>query len=144
MDVNTWWTWVLTYEPSLTPIVITPTFPGIINDAYEESVSSLHDLRQYLTTYNYIVLVYRFALHKLIVSSKNSSLPQLAALYKSYGIEKYAGIIQSAGDGPSSATKLIPKGLQDADARSLLLWASPYGKEVEAVFEELKGVAIFS
>jgi hypothetical protein len=143
MDITSWWTWVESYEPSLASISMSPV-PGIINDAYQEATHSLALLHHYLDHFNYERLVYRFALHRLIVSSGNSSLPQLAALYKSYGIERYAGIIQTAGDGPSSATKLIPKGLQDGDARSLLLWATPYGKEVEAVYEELKNIAIVS
>lgn len=143
MDVTSWWTWVLSYESSLTPIVMTPV-PGIINNAYEESVHNLSSLCNYLSHYIYELLVYRFALHTLIVSSKNTALPQLKALYTSYKIDSYAGIIQSAGDGPSSATKLIPKFLQDGDARSLLLWSTPYGKECESVFEELRNVAIFA
>lgn len=142
MDFNSWWTWAKSYEPTLGGIDIDPTIPAILTDSYNEAVDKISGLIDYLSENNYTLLVYRFALHRLITTSKNSSISQLKALYSSYDIGSYSGVVQSASSGPTSASKFIPRGLQDGDARSILLWATPYGQEVEATFEELKDIAI--
>lgn len=142
MDFNTWWNWAISYEPTLSTISISPTIPGILTDSYNESVDKCKGVIGYLSDNNYTLLVYRYALHILITNSNNSNIVQLKNLYNNYQINSYAGIIQSAGDSSSSASKLITNGLQAGDANTLLLWATPYGKLVEEVFEQLKNIAI--
>lgn len=142
MDFNSWWTWAKSYEPSLGEINISTSVPAILTDSYNQAVDKNSGLAQHMSDNNYQNLVYSFALHRLITVSKNSNIVQLKNLYNSYDIDSFSGIIQSAGDGPSSASKLIPRALQDGDARSILLWSTPYGKDVEATYEELRNIAI--
>jgi len=134
-----WLTWIAAYEPTLASLDSTTLQ---LSEAYDESCGMTRGLKPYLHLTNYRLLLYRYALHTLIVQSGNSAIPQLANLYTRYEIKKYAGIIQNASDGPSSATKLIPNKLQEGDAQTMLLWSTPYGQGVETVFEQLRNTAI--
>lgn len=142
MDINSWWTWAISYEPTLSQIDVTSSKPAIAIDSYNESSDAMSTLEEYLSEYQYQLLVYRFAMHRMIVSSGRLNIAQLTMLYNNYNIGSYSGIVQSASNGPTSASKLIPQALQNGDASSLLLWATPYGQEVEAIFEQLKNIAI--
>ena len=154
MDFNSWWSWVLSFEPSLNGVSISPTTPGIISEAYQSAldlVSGADDstmtvgvrgLTPYLSNNNLQRLVYNYALHLLIVRSGRSNLAPLKALYDGYGVGGYSGILTSGSDGGTSASKLIPNILQNGDANTLNLWSTSYGQVVEETFEQLRNIAI--
>lgn len=137
-----WWTWATSYEPTLDDISISPTVPAVLTDTYNDAVDKCSGLESYLSDNNYTRLVYQYALHLLIVNSGHSSITQLKNLYIVYEVKSYAGIINSASDSSTSASKLIPTVLQNGDANTLLLFSTPYGQQVEATFEQLRSIAI--
>ena len=134
-----WYTWACNYESTLSGV--SSSNQSLI-DAYNESKDSLEIFQYYLTDGNYRLFIYRLALHILIVSSGGVSNTILKALYTKYGIAAFPGIITAAADGGTSASKLIPSHLAEGDSQTLLLWSTPYGKLVEAVYEQLRGIAI--
>ena len=139
ISFNSWWSWATSFEPTLAQITTTP---AIATDCYNNSVDQCAGVEQYLRENNYSRLVYQYALHLLIIGSGSSNIPQLKNLYSNYAIKSYAGIIQSASDSSTSASKLIPSVLQNGDAQTLLLFSTPYGQQVEATFEQLRNIAV--
>ena len=134
-----WYAWAVNYESTLSGV---PSSNQILIDSYNEAFDSLITLQYYLVPTGYRLLVYRLALHLLIINSGGVSNAILNALYEKYEIGSYAGIIQSAGSSPTSATKMIPSHLAEGDAETLALFSTPYGKYVEGVYQQLRGIAI--
>ena len=52
------------------------------------------------------------------------------------------GMLQTASNDRTSATRVVPNAVQEGDAATMLLWATPYGQEVEALFEQVRPFAV--
>ncbi len=139
ISYSNWYLWAVATEPTLSTV---PDTTQALIDAYDEASDTFTSLEPYLTEGNYRLLVYRYAMHTLIISSGYSTDPILKALYDKYEVGTYAGIISGVGDGPSSVSKLIPSRMAEGDAQTIALFATPYGKWVESVFQQLRNIAI--
>ena len=134
-----WLTWAASNEATL--VSIDNTIQAL-HDAYDEAIATFEPLEGYLNIVNYKFLVYRFALHLLIVNGGGNATAAILGLYTKYDIVEFSGIISGAGDSGSSAQKLIPAGVQAGDLQTMMLFATPYGKQVEVVQEQLRNLAI--
>jgi hypothetical protein len=141
MNYEGWLTWCKAYESA--------AFTGFTGDqlsldAYNEAVATCGGVKPYLPTDElYTLLVYRLAMHNFILLS-NLEIAPLTDLYTKYDIAdgRTQGVLQSASNGPTSASRMIPNALQDGDATTLLLWCTPYGQFVEGVFEQIRPFAV--
>jgi hypothetical protein len=138
VSYSDWTTWAARYEP--TAFVGFTTSP-VAQDAYDEANVMLLPMIDYLDTVIYRLGVYRLAMHNLIVASSVCASP-LNSLYTKYEMKENTGLLVSASDSTSAATKFIPDATQKGDASTMLLWATPYGQQVEALFEQLRNISI--
>ena len=134
-----WYDWAKNNESTLAGVA--DSNQSLI-DAYDEAFDTVQAYQGYLTDNNFRLLVYRLALHILIVNSGAVATPILTALYAKYKIASYAGIVTAAGSGPTSSSKLIPGTMQTGDAETLALFATPSGKQVESVYEQLRNIVL--
>ena len=134
-----WYAWAQNYESTLAGVA--DTNQSLI-DAYDEAYETMHNFRPFMELTTFRLLVYRFAMHLLIVSSGAVSEPILVALYAKYKVASFSGILTSAGSGPTSSSKMIPARLQDGDAQTMSLFSTPYGKPVEEALEALRNVVV--
>lgn len=139
MSVNysDWVTWATAYEPTA---FAGYTAEQITEDCYDESLALCQGIEGYLNAVTYRLVVYRLAMHNLILISSASATP-LNSLYTKYDVAQNTGLLSSASDSSSSASKMIAAGVQAGDAATMLLWSTPYGQYAESVFEQLKNVA---
>lgn len=140
MTYADWLTWCAAYEAT--------AFAGftgnqISQDAYDKAVEAFHGLDNKLGTVTYRTGVYSLAMHYLILKSNLCASP-LSTLYTKYDAEKSRsmGMLQSASSDRTSTTRVVPNAVQDSDAAAMLLWATPYGQEVEALFEQIRPFAV--
>ena len=136
MSYADWLTWCANYEGT--------AFSGftgnqISADAYAEAVEAFYNLDNYLGPTTYTNGVYKLAMHKFILNSNLCSSP-LNTLYEKYQVEagRSQGVLQTASSDRTSSTRVIPNAVQDGDADMMLLWATPYGQAVEAIFEQIR------
>lgn len=139
MSYADWLTWAASYEAT--------AFTGftgnqISQDAYDEAVEAFHSLDNFLGTVTFRTGVYSLAMHNLILNSNLCASP-MSTLYTKYDVEKgrAMGVLQSASSDRTSTTRVIPNAMQEGDAAMMLLWATPYGKKVEALFEQIRPYA---
>jgi hypothetical protein len=130
-----WLSWASAYESeALTG------FEGdqISLDAYNESVDMCSGCEGSLPSNTFILLVYKLALHAFIMNSEVESAP-VNTLYTKYSIAQngQSGILQSASDSGTSSSRAIPSKVMEGDMATMLLWATPYGRWVESIFEQL-------
>jgi hypothetical protein len=138
VSYSDWLTWAATYEPTAFAGFTTS---AVASDAYESAVPYLSPLIDYLDGVIYRLGIYRLAMHNLIMASSVAASP-LNSLYTKYEVKSNTGLLVSASDSSSAATKFIPDTLQKTDASAMLLWATPYGQQVEALFEELRNIPV--
>lgn len=131
-----WLAWAAAYEPSALT-----GFAGdqIALDSYNEAVDMAAGLS--LAENTALLLVYKLALHNFILQSNLEGAP-INTLYTKYSIETSLGlgILQSASDAGTSSSRVVPDGVQRGDMATMLLWATPYGKWCESIFEQLGAV----
>lgn len=167
--------WALIKEPSLKekeplnelPEDITPS--GISDYTYqqttmafEEALNRCASLKRYMRDFNYINLIFNYALHISIVSSAfeikkdddteggqtsgniwNEPTEPLQKLYVQYSVyDSTAGILTSTSSGGSSASSTLPKSLTEGDLETSYLLSTPYGVQAEIYFEQVNGIII--
>ncbi|WP_288685608.1 hypothetical protein [uncultured Brachyspira sp.] len=167
--------WALIKEPSLKekeplnelPEDITPS--GISDYTYqqttmafEEALNRCASLKRYMRDFNYINLIFNYALHISIVSSAfeikkdddteggqtsgniwNDPTEPLQKLYVQYSVyDTIAGILTSTSSGGSSASSTLPKSLTEGDLETSYLLSTPYGVQAEIYFEQVNGIII--
>lgn len=160
--------WALIKEPSLKekeplnelPEDITPS--GISDYTYqqttmafEEALNRCASLKRYMRDFNYINLIFNYALHISIVSSAfeikkddegniwNEPTEPLQKLYVQYSVyDSTAGILTSTSSGGSSASSALPKSLTEGDLETSYLLSTPYGVQAEIYFEQVNGIII--
>ncbi|PCG20550.1 hypothetical protein [Brachyspira sp. G79] len=177
LDYDSFLKWALIKEPTLKekdPLIETPedTIPttfGISEYtyqqttlAYEEALNRCASLKRYMRDYNYINLIFNYALHISIVSSsfavkkdENGDIwnephacapvgtEALQKLYVQYGVyDSTAGIIISSSSGGSSASSTLPKSVSEGDLETSWLMSTPYGVQAEMYFEQMNGIII--
>lgn len=140
MSYADWLTWAASYEAT--------AFTGFAGnqislDAYNKAVEAFYNLNNFLGTTTYETGVYSLAMHNFILKSNLCASP-LSSLYTKYDVEaaRSQGVLQTASNDRTSSTRVIPNAMQDGDAAMLLLWATPYGQEVEALFEQIRPFAV--
>lgn len=140
MSYAEWLTWCASYEAA--------AFTGftgnqISQDAYDKAVETFYNLDNILGVVTYRTGVYNLAMHNLILKSNLCATP-LSTLYTSYDVQagRSQGVLQSASSDRTSTTRVIPNAVQDGDSAMMLLWATPYGQEVEALFEQIRPFAV--
>ena len=140
MSYAEWLTWCAYY--------VAAAFTGftgnqISQDAYDESVETFTGLDNYIGAVLFRNGVYKLAMHNLILKSNLCAAP-LSTLYTSYDVQagRSQGVLQSASSDRTSTTRVIPNAMQDGDSAMMLLWATPYGQEVEALFEQIRPFAV--
>ena len=168
LDYDSFLKWALIKEPSLKekePLNETPDTPtayGVSEYtyqqttlAYEEALNRCASLKCYMRNYNYIDLIFNYALHISIVSSSfavkkddegniwNEPTEALQKLYVQYGVyDSTAGIITSSSSGGSSASSALPKSVTEGDLETSYLMSTPYGVQAEMYFEQMNGIII--
>ena len=123
--------------------------------AFEEALNRCASLKRYMRNYNYIDLIFNYALHISIVSSSfavkkddegniwNEPTEALQKLYVQYGVyDSTAGIITSSSSGGSSASSALPKSVSEGDLETSWLMSTPYGVQAEMYFEQMNGIII--
>ncbi len=112
-------------------------------------------LKRYIRNFNYINLIFNYALHISIVSSAfeikkddegniwNEPTEPLQKLYVQYSVyDSTAGILTSTSSGGSSASSALPKSLTEGDLETSYLLSTPYGVQAEIYFEQVNGIII--
>ncbi len=175
LDYDSFLKWALIKEPSLKekeplnelPEDITPS--GISDYTYqqttmafEEALNRCASLKRYMRDFNYINLIFNYALHISIVSSAfeikkdddteggqtsgniwNEPTEPLQKLYVQYSVyDSTAGILTSTSSGGSSASSTLPKSLTEGDLETSYLLSTPYGVQAEIYFEQVNGIII--
>ena len=175
LDYDSFLKWALIKEPSLKekeplnelPEDITPS--GISDYTYqqttiafEEALNRCASLKRYMRDFNYINLIFNYALHISIVSSAfeikkdddteggqtsgniwNEPTEPLQKLYVQYSVyDSTAGILTSTSSGGSSASSALPKSLTEGDLETSYLLSTPYGVQAEIYFEQVNGIII--
>ena len=123
--------------------------------AYEEALNRCASLKRYMRDYNYINLIFNYALHISIVSSAfeikkdengdiwNEPTEPLQKLYVQYAVyDSTAGIVTSSSSGGSSASSSLPKSVTEGDLETSYLMSTPYGVQAEMYFEQMNGIII--
>lgn len=123
--------------------------------AFDEALNRCASLRPYMREYNYINLIFNYALHISIVSSafeikkdENGEIwkepkEPLQKLYLQYSVnDSTAGIITSSSSGGSSASSSLPKSVTEGDLETSYLMSTPYGVQAEMYFEQINGIII--
>jgi hypothetical protein len=136
VSYSEWLTWAASYEAT--------AFTGftgnqISQDAYDVALEAFYGLENYIGVATYRTGVYNLAMHNLILKSNLCAAP-MTTLYTKYHVatRRQQGVLQSASNDRTSSTRVIPSAVQDGDAAMMLLWATPYGQEVEALFEQIR------
>ncbi|WP_157148042.1 hypothetical protein [Brachyspira pilosicoli] len=175
LDYDSFLKWALIKEPSLKekeplnelPEDITPS--GISDYTYqqttmafEEALNRCASLKRYMRDFNYINLIFNYALHISIVSSAfeikkdddteggqtsgniwNEPTEPLQKLYVQYSVyDSTAGILTSTSSGGSSSSVSLPKSLTEGDLETSYLLSTPYGVQAEIYFEQVNGIII--
>lgn len=132
--------WCKIYEPdAFASITIADDY---ITENYNSSIYYMESLKSYFDSNNYRILVYRYALHLIVINSSGQASP-MNSLYTKYDIAHSGdGILSSASAEGSNSSYAQIGSIQNADAESIFLWSTPYGKQVEAVFTQLAGIGI--
>ncbi|WP_288550778.1 hypothetical protein [uncultured Brachyspira sp.] len=130
--------------------------------AFEEALNRCASLKRYMRDFNYINLIFNYALHISIVSSAfeikkdddteggqtsgniwNEPTKPLQKLYVQYSVyDSTAGILTSTSSGGSSASSTLPKSLTEGDLETSYLLSTPYGVQAEIYFEQVNGIII--
>ena len=175
LDYDSFLKWALIKEPTLQekePLADASDIPSAngISEytyqqttlAYEEALNRCASLKRYMRNYNYIDLIFNYALHISIVSSSfavkkdddteggqasgniwNEPTEALQKLYVQYGVyDSTAGIITSSSSGGSSASSSLPKSVTEGDLETSYLMSTPYGVQAEMYFEQMNGIII--
>lgn len=175
LDYDSFLKWALIKEPTLKekkplnelPEDITPS--GISDYTYqqttmafEEALNRCASLKRYMRDFNYINLIFNYALHISIVSSAfeikkdddteggqtsgniwNEPTEPLQQLYVQYSVyDSTAGILTSTSSGGSSSSVTLPKSLTEGDLETSYLLSTPYGVQAEIYFEQVNGIII--
>lgn len=127
---------------------------------FEEALNRCASLKRYMRNYNYINLIFNYALHIAIVSSSfevklvqeegeekptlwNEPTEALQKLYYRYSVyDSTVGIINSSSSGGSSASSSLPKSVMEGDLETSYLMSTPYGMQAEMYFEQINGLII--
>ncbi|MEI0609617.1 hypothetical protein [Brachyspira pilosicoli] len=168
LDYDSFLKWALIKEPSLKekePLNELPEdiIPSGISDytyqqttmAFKEALNRCASLKRYMRDFNYINLIFNYALHISIVSSAfeikkddegkiwNEPTEPLQQLYVQYSVyDTIAGILTSTSSGGSSASSTLPKSLTEGDLETSYLLSTPYGVQAEIYFEQVNGIII--
>lgn len=130
--------------------------------AFEEALNRCASLKRYMRDFNYINLIFNYALHISIVSSAfeikkdddteggqtsgniwNEPTEPLQKLYVQYSVyDSTAGILTSTSSGGSSSSVSLPKSLTEGDLETSYLLSTPYGVQAEIYFEQVNGIII--
>ena len=123
--------------------------------AFKEALNRCASLKRYMRDYNYINLIFNYALHISIVSSAfeikkdengdiwNEPTEPLQKLYVQYAVyDSTAGIVTSSSSGGSSASSSLPKSVTEGDLETSYLMSTPYGVQAEMYFEQMNGIII--
>ena len=130
--------------------------------AFEEALNRCASLKRYMRDFNYINLIFNYALHISIVSSAfeikkdddteggqtsgniwNEPTKPLQKLYVQYSVyDSTAGILTSTSSGGSSSSVSLPKSLTEGDLETSYLLSTPYGVQAEIYFEQVNGIII--
>lgn len=130
--------------------------------AFEEALNRCASLKRYMRDFNYINLIFNYALHISIVSSAfeikkdddteggqtsgkiwNEPTEPLQKLYVQYSVyDSTAGILTSTSSGGSSSSVTLPKSLTEGDLETSYLLSTPYGVQAEIYFEQVNGIII--
>lgn len=140
MSYADWLTWGAAYESAA---FVGFTGNQISQDAYDKAVEAFYGLEGRLGTVTYRTGVYGLAMHNLILKSNLCASP-LNTLYTTYRVADglSQGMLQTASNDRTSATRVVPNAVQEGDAATMLLWATPYGQEVESLFEQIRPFAV--
>lgn len=164
ISFNDYLTWAYTFEPKLKPIDSPETKDSVVGDDitspqlllyYDLAVAEMKRLEYYMSEAIYRNTVYSLALHYAIIynpitidsadnlATKPQNLTPLQSLYIKYRVDTYGdGILNMWNTSTSSGSSLTPRQLGNGDTESAALLATPYGKKVEIVFENLTGIII--
>lgn len=123
--------------------------------AFKEALNRCASLKRYMRDFNYINLIFNYALHISIVSSAfeikkddegniwNEPTEPLQKLYVQYSVyDSTAGILTSTSSGGSSSSVSLPKSLTEGDLETSYLLSTPYGVQAEIYFEQVNGIII--
>ena len=123
--------------------------------AFKEALNRCASLKRYMRDFNYINLIFNYALHISIVSSAfeikkddegniwNEPTEPLQQLYVQYSVyDSTAGILTSTSSGGSSSSVTLPKSLTEGDLETSYLLSTPYGVQAEIYFEQVNGIII--
>lgn len=122
--------------------------------AFKEALNRCASLKRYMRDFNYINLIFNYALHISIVSSAfikkddegiiwNEPTEPLQKLYVQYSVyDSTAGILTSISIGGSSSSVTLPKSLTEGDLETSYLLSTPYGVQAEIYFEQVNGIII--
>lgn len=125
-------TWAMERE-TLTP---TGNF-WAYEDAYEKGYALLKGLDEYFEKYIFRKLIYNLGLHYIITTDYEYNGVQ-NPLYVKYEIAtKGKGLIASASDATSSATRVITNAMQNLDYLGQDLVSTPYGKYVYEILSTI-------
>lgn len=140
ISISNWLSWCKIYEP--TAFASFTEADDFLTEMYNNSVSYVCPLISYLSSDNYRVLLYRYALHLVIVYCSGQDAP-LNSLYEDYDIVHAGqGLLSSTSAQGSSSSYSLPDKVNSGDIETIFLWSTPYGKQVEAVFTQLTGVPL--
>lgn len=140
ISIDDFISWCTIYEPTAFASITETT--DYITEQYNNSVDYMQSIRCYFEDSDYRLLVYRYALHLIIVFS-DSQTDGLETLYEKYDIvHSGEGILSSASAESSSSSYMSINKISEGDAETVFLWMTKYGKMVEAVFSQLSGIPI--
>lgn len=146
--------WAIRKEPSLTEDTTTITEEAL-SLAYKDAYEKVNSLFRYLSSYNYKMLIFNYALHIAIIDAtcdidtidlsneENNNISPLQKLYLKYKVyTNTAGIITSSSSGGSSASSVLPSRISQGDIETSWLLLTPYGRQAELYMEQLESIMI--
>lgn len=163
--------WAVRKEPSLiatdTPTPINQEEVAIVEPkvdrdteealslAYKDAYEKVNSLFRYMSSYNYKMLVFNYALHIAIIDATaeidsidltnpdNNNLLPLQNLYLKYKVyTNTAGIITSSSSGGSSASSVLPSRISQGDIETSWLLLTPYGRQAELYMEQMESILV--
>lgn len=129
----------------------------VLKDMFDEALYRCKTLQGHLQPFMYKRLIFWFALHLAIFRSRvevdkadnataiqalfeDKNMTPLQQLFMKYKVYTYThGILNAFATSSSSGATLTPYSLASGDLSSSYLLSTPYGREVESIFEALGG-----
>lgn len=141
--------WVLIKEPTLRDIEKDPPVSDYtkaqLEIGFNDAFCRCQGVRSYMRECNFETLVYNYALHIAIMNAipiDEIVHPLQAINSKYFAKDSVIGITTSASSGGSSASTTLPKIISEGDMETVYLINTPYGIQVELIFESLGGMTI--